>query len=158
VPDTSPTLTEQARAALRDAEREARDLNHDAVGQEHVLLALTRADDSLALRVLAALELDLERLRTAIATMVPRRVVPPPAGTLPQTPRLQAALRLAGDEARGFEHPAIGTDHLLLGVLRERTGIGAAALDLLGVTLNKARHETLELRHAGATEPVGPAD
>jgi ATP-dependent Clp protease ATP-binding subunit ClpC len=156
VPDAPPTLTEQARAALRDAEREARDLNHDAVGQEHLLLALTRADGSLALRVLAALEVDLERLRTTIATMVPRRVVPPTAETLPQTPRLQAALRLAGDEARGFEHPTIGTDHLLLGVLRERTGIGAAALDLLGVTLNKARHETLELRHAGATESGGP--
>ena len=154
--DASPPLTEQARAALLEAEREALDLNHDAIGEEHLLLALIRAEGSLALRIFAALEVEPERLRATIATMVPRRIVPP-AGSLSQTPGLQAALRLAADEARGFEHPAIGTDHLLLGVLRERTGVGAAALDLLGVTLNKARHESLELRHAGATDAGDPA-
>jgi ATP-dependent Clp protease ATP-binding subunit ClpC len=140
-------------AVLRDAEREAREVNHDAVGEEHLLLALTRAEDSLAWRVLAAIEVDPERLRATIATIVPRTVVPPGAGDLPRTPRLEEALRLAADEAEGFEHPAIGTDHLLLGVLRERSGVGATALDLLGVTLNTARHQTLELRAAGQSEP-----
>jgi ATP-dependent Clp protease ATP-binding subunit ClpC len=152
VADTSLPFTEQALAALQDAEREARDVNHDAVGQEHLLLALTRAPESQAMRVLAALDVDPERLRATIATIVPRTVVPPAADELPRTPRLQAALRLAADEAEGFEHPAVDTDHLLLGVLRERSGVGATALDLLGVTLNSARHQALELRAAGAPE------
>ena len=152
MPERSARYTESARAALRGAEEEAREANHSAVGDEHLALALARPGDCLAARVLTALSVDHERLRATIATMAPRTVVPPPATALPHTPRLQEALRLAADEADGFEHGPAGTDHLLLGILRERAGVGATALDLLGVTLNKARHETLELRAGGATE------
>jgi len=145
-------FTEHAHAALRDAEEEAREANHTYVGQEHLLLALVRAEESLAMRVLAALDIDPERLRATVTTLVPRTVVPPAVAELPRAPSLDEALRLAADEATAFEHPAVGTDHLLLGVLRERAGIGHTALDLLGVTLRDARDQTLGLRAAGESE------
>jgi len=145
-------FTEHAHAALRDAEEEAREANHTYVGQEHLLLALGRAEESLAMRVLAALDVDPERLRATVTTLVPRTVVPPAVAELPRAPSLDEALRLAADEATAFEHPAVGTDHLLLGVLRERAGIGHTALDLLGVTLRDARDQTLGLRAAGESE------
>ena len=145
-------FTEHAHAALRDAEEEAREANHTYVGQEHLLLALVRAEESLAMRVLAALDIDPERLRATVTTLVPRTVVPPAVAELPRAPSLDEALRLAADEATAFEHPAVGTDHLLLGVLRERAGIGHTALDLLGVTLRAARDQTLGLRAAGESE------
>src|SRR5215216_354281 len=151
VPD-NVTYTETARATLRAAEEEARGANHTYLGQEHLLLALARADGSLALRVLTALDVDPERLRATVTTLVPPTVVPPTVAELPRAPSLDEALRLAADEAAAFEHPAVGTDHLLLGVLRERAGIGHTALDLLGVTLRDARDQTLGLRAAGESE------
>ena len=145
-------LTERARDALHHAERKARALNHGAVGQEHLLLGLLNAEDGLAVALLATLMAEPDAIRAAATAMVPRQIVPSPR-VLTYTPQLQKALELAADEAEGFGHGAVGTDHLLLGMLREGTGVGADILTGLGITLNAARNATLHLHAAERSEP-----
>ena len=145
-------LTERAREALTHAEREARSLNHGAIGQEHLLLGILDVEDGLACAVLAALNAEPAAIHASVLAMVPRQIVTSPRA-LAYTPRLQKALELAADEAEGFEHGNVGTDHLLLGVLREGTGVGADVLTGLGLTLNAARDQVLTLRAAGQSEP-----
>lgn len=144
-------LTERAREALTHAEQEARAFNHNYIGQEHLLLALARVEDGLACKVLTAFQADPDRIRTTITHMLGRPVIPW-RGRLEYTPHLHKALDLARDEAEGFEHGAAGTDHLLLGILREGEGLGAMILKDLGLTLNRARHQTLSLRADGERE------
>ena len=152
MPAEPETLTERAREALTHAEREARALNHGHIGQEHLLLGVLDVDNGLACAVLAALNTEPAAIHASVLAMVPRQIVPSPRA-LAFTPRLQKALDLAADEAEAFGHGAVGTDHLLLGVLREGTGVGADVLTGLGLTLNATRDKVLTLRADGRSEP-----
>ena len=145
-------LTKRAQDALHHAEREAQALNHGAIGQEHLLLGLIQAEDGLAVALLADVMVEPDAIRTTTTAMVPRQIVPSPR-VLTHTPQLQKALELAADEAEAFGHGLVGTDHLLLGMLREGTGIGADIVTGLGITLNAARDATLQLHAAERSEP-----
>ena len=148
--EASPEFSETARAALRHAEEEARDRNHDYTGQEHLLLGLLAVDAAAAVEILTALGARPEEIRTEVDLTLGRRAIP--AARRPYSPRLQRALDLAADEAEGFQHPTIGSDHLLLGMLREGQGLGADLLRSRGITLNDARDQALRLRAAGQEE------
>jgi ATP-dependent Clp protease ATP-binding subunit ClpA len=143
-------LTPSAVAALTQAEREARAFEHNYIGQEHLLIALVTDPASTAARALHPLGATDERVRAAVIQMVgrgPSPALPAAIGTepaaVPVTPRLQKALNLAIDEARRLNHYHIGTGHLLLGILREGTGIGWNLLTLLGVPRDAAREAVL---------------
>jgi ATP-dependent Clp protease ATP-binding subunit ClpC len=148
--DPSPErLTEAARTALRLADEEALVRNHDYTGQEHLLLGLVAVEEGAAIAILRALGVRPEEVRTELDLTIGRRAIP--AMRRPRTPRLERALELAADEADGFQHPRVGSDHLLLGMLREGQGLGADLLKSRGVTLNAARDLALQ-RHAAGHE------
>jgi ATP-dependent Clp protease ATP-binding subunit ClpC len=149
--DPSPErITEAARAALRQADEEALARNHDYTGQEHLLLGLVAVEEGTAVAILRALGVRPEEVRTELDLTIGRRAIP--ARRHPRTPRLERALELAADEADGFQHPAVGSDHLLLGMLREGQGLGAETLKSRGVTLNAARDHALRLHAEGRGE------
>lgn len=142
---TNP-LTDRAKRALQRARDEARRLRQEDVGTEHILLGLIGEDGGVAARVLANLRVDLSELRHAIEERVERGVAPPAAGPdLPYTSRAKRVVEFAMSEARELNHDYVGTEHLLLGVLRGEKGIGAHVLAAAGVTLERARAETLRL-------------
>lgn len=150
VDDRTTGWTESARAALGRAVEEARLRNHDYVGQEHLLLGLLQVDDGAAAAILRELNVPSDAIHTEVELIAGRRALPPT--DQPFTPPLDAALDLAADEAAGFEHPAVGTDHLLLGMLREGEGLGADIVRARGVTLSIARDRALRLHADGFSE------
>src|SRR5262245_42931054 len=132
-------LTPQARQALRRAAEEARRLGHDFVGTEHILLGLAREGAGLGGQVLVGLGVDLRVLRLEVEKLVRAGKTPVPAGKLPPTPLAQRALESALQEAQGVNAAHVGTEYLLLGLLREREGVAAQVLLGLGVGLNQVR-------------------
>jgi ATP-dependent Clp protease ATP-binding subunit ClpC len=131
-------LTERARKALERAEEEAKQLNHNYVGTEHLLLGLARDEESVAAKLLAHHGATLETLRAIIGQQVGRGSHPP-TGDLRITPRARRAIELAIDEAQQWRLPFVGTEHLLLGILRERDGIGANILAEFGMRYESFR-------------------
>ena len=136
-------FTARARKVLTLAQEEAQRLQHNYIGTEHLLLGLVREGEGLAAKVLTALDVDLDMARDRVEAIIGRgkRVVP---GEIGLTPRAKKVIELAEDEARRLNHHYIGTEHLLLGLLREGSGIGAGVLEDLGVSLNRARHEVMQ--------------
>jgi Clp amino terminal domain, pathogenicity island component len=146
--DRFDSFTDRGRHALIFAQEEAQRLNHPYIGTEHLLLGLVRGVDSTAARVLGALGLDLAKVRTATEFIIGRgdqRV----SGEVGLTPRAKRVIKLAIDEARGLGHRHIGTEHLLLGLVREGEGIAAGVLASLGVTPDRTRAEVLRTIEAG---------
>jgi ATP-dependent Clp protease ATP-binding subunit ClpC len=143
-------FAERARLAMVLAQEEARELKHNYVGTEHLLLGLLRQDDGLAARLLASLDVTLEKVRAEVD-----RIVGPgdevTRGQIPFTPRAKRALELALKEARSLGHDHIGTEHLLLGLLRKSEGVAARILLDFDI-----RYETVrsEVAPAGGAEPV----
>jgi bifunctional DNase/RNase len=137
-------FTEQARFVLSLAQEEAQRFQHTGIGTEHLLLGLVREGEGVAGKVLTSLGVDLEKVRKAVEDTVGRgdQIVP---GEIGLTPRVKKVLELAEDEARLFDHHYIGTEHLLLGLIREGEGRGARALEKMGVNLEKVRAETLRV-------------
>jgi ATP-dependent Clp protease ATP-binding subunit ClpA len=135
-------FTERAQQALTLAEDEARALRHDYIGQEHLLLALVQVEEGLAAKVLAKLGMTPERMREAVAAKIGPGGAPPDA-VLKRTERLERAIELAIDSGRRLNHNYAGTEHLLLGVLEEREGVGSNILLSLGVQLDEVRAEIL---------------
>jgi ATP-dependent Clp protease ATP-binding subunit ClpA len=138
-------LTDQARQVVLLADREARQLRHQCVGTEHLLLGIAREGTGRAVRVLGALGIDLYRLRMEVLKVVttsPETVLPP---RLPLTPHALAALQRASAEALSNGRP-VGPEHLLLGLLRQPDGVAAQVLNRLGVTVINARQELVQLR------------
>lgn len=134
-------FTEEARRALALAQEEAQRLNHHSIGTEHLLLGLVRESDDVAAAVLAGSGLDLNRVRSAIEQIIgsgDQAVV----GQIGLTSRTRKVIELAADEARLLNHAYIGTEHLLLGVLREGEGIAAGVLLSFGLTLDHLREQT----------------
>ena len=135
-------FTERAQRILNLAQDEARRLMHDYVGSEHILLALIREGEGIAVEVLGSLGIDLEALRLEVENLTPKGGGGMlTLGQMPFNPHAKKVLELSLDEARQMKHNYVGTEHLLLGLVREGESIGAQALNKFGATLEKVRKE-----------------
>ncbi|MEK7778163.1 MAG: ATP-dependent Clp protease ATP-binding subunit, partial [Chloroflexota bacterium] len=134
-------FSERARRVLSLAQEEAQRFNHNYIGTEHILLGLVRETDGVAARVLTSLNVELTKVRSAVEFIIGRGERPSP-GEIGLTPRAKKVIELAVDEARRLNHHYIGTEHLLIGLMREGEGVAAGVLESLGVTLDKVRSET----------------
>jgi nitrilase len=151
-------FTERVRKVLSNARDEALDLQHEYVGTEHLLLGLLRDGDEVNLEGIAAavlqnLHTDRSEIRRLILETVHRGKNPPTGSDLPYTSRAKKVLELAMQEARDLNHNYVGTEHLLLGLLREEQGIAAQVLNSVGVRIKNARAETLRLLGAPPALP-----
>jgi ATP-dependent Clp protease ATP-binding subunit ClpC len=154
-------FTERVRKVLAMAREEAARLHHEYVGTEHILLGLIREGEGVAAAVLQNLSIDLDEIQQKIEEQVKKGKATQATGPdLPYTSRAKKVLELAMSEARELNHSYVGTEHLLLGLLREEKGIAAQVLTDIGVNLETARTETLrllgtEMPQPGATAPQG---
>ncbi|MBI2857555.1 MAG: AAA family ATPase, partial [Chloroflexi bacterium] len=137
-------FSERARRALSLAQEEAQRFNHSYIDTEHVLLGLVREEDGMAAKVLTNLGVGLTKVRTAVEFIMGRGEKPS-TGELGLTPRAKRVIEFAVDEARRLNHSYIGTEHLLLGLLREGEGVAAGVLESFGVTLERVRAEAVRL-------------
>ncbi|MDP2923438.1 MAG: ATP-dependent Clp protease ATP-binding subunit [Candidatus Omnitrophota bacterium] len=144
-------FTERARKVLVLAKEEARRFNHDYIGTEHILLGLIREGEGVACAVLQNLGIDLERLRIEIEKLISPGSSASVLGDIPFTPRAKKALELAAEEAHNLGHNYIGTEHILLGLIREGEGLASQVLFSLGVDLRKIREEIATL--LGGSQP-----
>ena len=142
--DRFDKFTERARRVLTLAQEEAHRFNHNYIGTEHILLGLVREGDGVAAKVLSNLGVELNKVRSAVEFIIGRgdRTV---LGEIGLTPRAKKVIELAVDEARRLNHTYIGTEHLLLGLVREGEGIAAGVLESLGVNLERVRAETTRI-------------
>jgi excisionase family DNA binding protein len=142
VSDRFDKFTEQARRVLHLSQEEAQRFQHHYVGTEHLLLGLLREDAGVAAQVLRNLNVELKQVREAVESIIGRggRIV---LGEIGLTPRARKVIELSVDEARRLDHHYIGTEHLLLGLIREGEGIAAGVLESQGVKLDQARTETI---------------
>ena len=150
-------FTDRVRKVLAMAREEAIRLQHDYVGTEHILLGLIREGEGVAAAVLTNLNVDLDQIHERVEESVRKGKATIALGELPYTSRAKKVLEFAMAEARDFNHSYVGTEHLLLGLLREEKGIAAQVLNSLGVTLEEARAETLKVLGSDVTpsEPAG---
>ncbi|RKY34754.1 MAG: NDP-hexose 4-ketoreductase [Candidatus Omnitrophota bacterium] len=138
-------FTERARKVILLSKEEAKRFNHDYIGTEHLLLGLLKEGEGVAAAVMQNLGLSLNMVRIEIEKLVqagPSTVV---SGDIPFTPKAKKVIELSMEEARSFGHNYIGTEHVLLGILRENEGIASQVLLNLGLDLNKVRKEIMEL-------------
>ena len=149
--DRFDKFTERARRVLTLAQEEAQRFNHNYIGTEHLLLGLVREGDGVAAQVLANLDVELSKVRSAVEFIIGRgdRAV---LGEIGLTPRAKKVIELAVDEARRLNHHYIGTEHLLLGLVREGEGIAAGVLESLGVNLERVRGETTRVLSQGTPQ------
>ncbi len=150
-------FTDRVRKVLAMAREEAIRLQHDYVGTEHILLGLIREGEGVAAAVLTNLNVDLDQIHERVEESVRKGKATIALGELPYTSRAKKVLEFAMAEAREFTHSYVGTEHLLLGLLREEKGIAAQVLNSLGVTLEEARAETLKVlgSDVSPSEPAG---
>jgi len=142
-------FTERARKVIVYAKEEARRFNHDYIGTEHLLLGLVREGEGVASAVLQKLGLDLETIRIEVEKLVQPGPQTQVLGDIPFTPRSKKALELSAEEARALGHNYIGTEHLLLGLVKEGEGMAYRVLLNLGLDLGKLRNEVMELLGSG---------
>ena len=147
-------FSERARRVLTVAQEEARNLSHSYIDTEHILLGLGREEDGVAAKVLTSLGVSLGKVRSAVEFIIGRGEKPP-TGDTGLTPRAKKVIELAIDEARNLGHNYIGTEHLLLGLIREREGVAASVLDSFGITIERARAEITRVLSQGATRKLG---
>jgi ATP-dependent Clp protease ATP-binding subunit ClpC len=150
-------FTDRARRVIVLAQNEARDLGHDHIGTEHILLALIDEGDGVAARALEALGVDRNAVRQQIEEIIGRGERAP-EGHIPFTQRAKKVLELSLREALQLGHHHIGTEHLLLGLIREGDGTAAQVLVSLGVDLNRTRQQVIVLLHGRVPEAAGSAD
>ncbi|HSG10076.1 MAG TPA: ATP-dependent Clp protease ATP-binding subunit [Longimicrobiales bacterium] len=150
-------FTDRVRKVLAMAREEAIRLQHDYVGTEHILLGLIREGEGVAAAVLTNLNVDLDQIHERVEESVRKGKATIALGELPYTSRAKKVLEFAMAEAKDFNHSYVGTEHLLLGLLREEKGIAAQVLNSLGVTLEEGRAETLKVLGSDVTpsEPAG---
>jgi ATP-dependent Clp protease ATP-binding subunit ClpC len=148
--DRFDKFTERARKVLQLAQEEAQRFNHNYIGTEHLLLGLVREGEGVAAKVLANLGVELNKVRSAVEFIIGRgdRAV---TGEIGLTPRAKKVIELSVDEARRLNHHYIGTEHLLLGLVREGEGIAAGVLESLGVSLDKVRSQVIYVLNQSAT-------
>ena len=147
-------FSERARRVLSLAQEEAQRFNHNYIGTEHILLGLVRETDGVAARVLSSLNVELSKVRSAVEFIIGRGERPSP-GDIGLTPRAKKVIELAVDEARRLTHHYIGTEHLLIGIMREGEGVAAGVLESLGVSLDKVRAETTRILNQSVSQSQG---
>ena len=138
-------FTERTRHVLQLAREEAQRLHHEYVGTEHILLGILHNGDGVATAALFALNVNADALAGAIVRTVSQGSAPPSGPDLPYTSRAKKVLELAMSEARELHHSYVGTEHLLIGLVREGNGVAAQVLSDAGVTLDRLRAQTLRL-------------
>jgi ATP-dependent Clp protease ATP-binding subunit ClpC len=138
-------FTERARKVIILAKEEARRFNHDYIGTEHILLGLIREGEGVAAAVLQKMGVSLENIRLEVEKLVQPGPATQIMGDIPFTPRAKKALELAAEEARALGHNYIGTEHLLLGLIREGEGVASQVLLNLGLDLERVRNEVMEI-------------
>jgi hypothetical protein len=137
-------FTDRARRVVVLAQEEARLLNHDYIGTEHILLGLVHEEQGVAARALVGLGISLEAVRTQVEEIIGQGQSPP-TGHIPFTPRAKKVLELSLREALGLSHNYIGTEHILLGLIREGEGVAAQVLVKLGGSLDRVRQQVLQV-------------
>jgi len=142
-------FTERARKVMALANQEAQRFNHEYIGTEHVLLGLVKEGSGVGANVLKNLGVDLHKVRIEVEKLVKAGPDMVTMGKLPQTPRAKKVIEYSIDEARNLNHNYVGTEHLLLGLLREHDGVAAQVLMNLSLKLEEVRDEVLQLLGAG---------
>jgi ATP-dependent Clp protease ATP-binding subunit ClpC len=142
-------FTDRARKVMALANQEAQRFNHEYIGTEHILLGLVKEGSGVGANVLKNLDVDIKKLRLEIEKLVKSGPDMVTMGKLPQTPRAKKVIEFAIEEARALNHNYVGTEHILLGLLRETEGIAAQVLMNLGLKLEDVRQEVLNLLGAG---------
>ena len=138
-------FTDRARKVMQLANQEAQRFNHEYIGTEHLLLGLIKEGSGVAANVLKNLDVDLKKIRLEVEKMVRSGPDLVTMGRLPQTPRAKKVIEYSMEEARNLNHNYVGTEHLLLGLLREQEGVAAQVLLNLGLKLDDVRREVLNL-------------
>lgn len=142
-------FTDRARKVMALANQEAQRFNHEYIGTEHILLGLVKEGSGVGANVLKNLDVDLRKVRLEVEKLVKSGPDMVTMGKLPQTPRAKKVIEYAIEEARNLNHNYVGTEHLLLGLLREHEGVAAQVLMNLGLKLDDVREEVLNLLGAG---------
>ena len=127
------------------ANQEAQRFNHEYIGTEHILLGLIKEGSGVAANVLKNLDVDLRKIRLEVEKLVQSGPDMVTMGKLPQTPRAKKVIEYSMEEARNLNHNYVGTEHILLGLLREQEGVAAQVLMNLGLKLEEVREEVLSL-------------
>lgn len=143
-------FTERAQKVLALSQEEAVRLSHNNIGTEHILLGLIREGDGIAAKALQALDLEIPNIQEEVEKLI--GVGKEPMKTIHYTPRAKKVVELSQDEARKLGHSYVGTEHILLGLIREGEGVAARVLSNLGVSLNKARQQVLQLLGSNETQ------
>jgi ATP-dependent Clp protease ATP-binding subunit ClpC len=146
-------FTDRARKVMALANQEAQRFNHEYIGTEHILLGLVKEGSGVGATVLKNLDVDIKKLRLEVEKLVKSGPDMVTMGKLPHTPRAKKVIEFAIEEARSLNHNYVGTEHLLLGLLRESEGIAAQVLMNLGLRLEDVRQEVLNLLGAGVEPP-----
>src|SRR5437762_858006 len=156
--DMFERFTDRARKVMALANQEAQRFNHEYIGTEHILLGLVKEGSGVGANVLKNLDVDLRKVRLEVEKLVKSGPDMVTMGKLPQTPRAKKVIEYAIEEARNLNHNYVGTEHLLLGLLREHDGVAAQVLMNLGLKLEEVREEVLNLLGAGVEneEPNAP--
>ncbi|MGQ0627723.1 MAG: ATP-dependent Clp protease ATP-binding subunit [Phycisphaerales bacterium] len=145
-------FTDRARKVMALANQEAQRFNHEYIGTEHILLGLVKEGSGVGANVLKNLDVDLRKVRLEVEKLVKAGPEMVTMGKLPQTPRAKKVIEYAIEEARNLNHNYVGTEHLLLGLLREHDGVAAQVLMNLGLKLEQVRDEVLNLLGAGTEQ------
>ncbi len=149
-------FTDRARKVMQLANQEAQRFNHEYIGTEHILLGLVKEGSGVAANVLRNLDIDLRKIRLEVEKLVQSGPDMVTMGKLPHTPRAKKVIEYSMEEARNLGHNYVGTEHLLLGLLREQEGVAAQVLMNLGLKLEEVREEVLNLLGHVAEGPEGP--
>ncbi|MHC4526567.1 MAG: ATP-dependent Clp protease ATP-binding subunit [Planctomycetota bacterium] len=149
-------FTDRARKVMALANQEAQRFNHEYIGTEHILLGLVKEGSGVGATVLKNLDVDIKKLRLEVEKLVKSGPDIVTMGKLPQTPRAKKVIEYAIEEARSLNHNYVGTEHILLGLLRESEGIAAQVLMNLGLKLEDVRQEVLNLLGAGVEGEPSP--
>ena len=148
-------FTDRARKVMQLANQEAQRFNHEYIGTEHVLLGLVKEGSGVAANVLKNLDVDLRKIRLEVEKLVQSGPEMVTMGKLPQTPRAKKVIEYSMEEARNLNHNYVGTEHILLGLLREQEGVAAQVLMNLGLKLQDVREEVLNLLGHGLDSEDG---
>jgi ATP-dependent Clp protease ATP-binding subunit ClpC len=151
-------FTDRARKVMALANQEAQRFNHEYIGTEHILLGLVKEGSGVGANVLKNLDVDLRKVRLEVEKLVKSGPDMVTMGKLPQTPRAKKVIEYAIEEARNLNHNYVGTEHLLLGLLREHDGVAAQVLMNLNLKLEEVREEVLNLLGAGVESEEQPQE
>jgi len=151
-------FTDRARKVMQLANQEAQRFNHEYIGTEHVLLGLVKEGSGVAANVLKNLDVDLRKIRLEVEKLVQSGPEMVTMGKLPQTPRAKKVIEYSMEEARNLNHNYVGTEHILLGLLREQEGVAAQVLMNLGLKLEEVREEVLNLLGHGLEGEEEPSE